>query len=208
MLNDSMSDNSSQNILATSVKHDGRSHFYALIAIAAVVALTTVQLRLQGRLWWCACGGWNIWSGDVWSSHNSQHLLDPYSFTHVLHGVIFCGLLKRLFPRWQPIWRLLAAVVVECLWEIVENTDFIINRYREATMSLDYFGDSVINSLGDILTCTLGFLLARRIGIWRSVVFFLVTEVILLFWIRDNLFLNIVMLVHPFDAIKAWQMGQ
>jgi len=185
-----------------------RRFWIILAAGIVVVGLTTLQLRAQGRLWWCVCGEWNLWSGDVWSSHNSQHLLDPYSFTHVLHGVIFCGLLKWLVPRWSPMVRFLVAVTVECLWEIVENTDFIINRYREATMSLDYFGDSVTNSLGDILTCALGFLLARRVGIWRSVVFFLVTEVILLFWIRDNLFLNIVMLIHPFDSIKTWQMGQ
>ena len=184
-----------------------RSSWLPVSAAVVVVAATAVVLRLQGRLWWCACGGWNLWSSDVWSSHNSQHLFDPYSFTHVLHGVVFAGVLRWLCPRWPTTWRLSLAVVAECLWEILENSSFVIDRYRNSTMSLDYIGDSVVNSLGDILTCALGFLLARRIGIWRSIVFFLVIEVLLLFWIRDNLFLNVVMLIHPFDAVKAWQMG-
>lgn len=193
----------------TGVLGTGPWHFtsLAVTAIVVVVALTAVQLRAQGRLWWCACGGWKLWSGDIWSSHNSQHLFDPYSFTHILHGVVICGVLKWFRPQWSPAWRLALAVVVECCWEILENSRFVIERYREATVSVDYFGDSVVNSLGDVLTCALGFALARRIGVWRSIAFFLLVEVILLFWIRDNLFLNVLMLIHPFDAVKAWQAG-
>lgn len=179
----------------------------AAAGIVLVCIVMAIVLRTQGRVWWCACGGWNPFSWDVWTSHNSQHLIDPYSFTHVLHGVLFAGALRWLRPGWSNGAKAFASAVVEALWEIVENSSFIINRYREATMSLDYYGDSIVNSLGDVATCLLGFALARWIGIWKSIVFFLITEVILLFWIRDNLLLNIIMLIHPIDAIKEWQMN-
>lgn len=180
---------------------------WAAPATIAIVVVTLFVLQAQGRVWWCSCGEWNLWSGDVWSSHNSQHFIDPYSFTHVLHGVIFAGLFRWLRPGWSTSFKVVASTAVECLWEVIENSRFVIDRYREATISLDYYGDSIVNSLGDIATCLLGFALARSIGIWRSIAFVIVTELILLFWIRDNLLLNIVMLLFPLDAIKAWQMG-
>src|SRR5207248_298465 len=138
--------------------------------------------RSQGRLWWCACGQPNLWSGDAWGPHNSQHLLDPYSLTHVLHGVVFCGLFAWCCPRLRPAWQLWLTVVVESLWEVVENSAAVIERYRAATAALGYQGDTVANSLGDITSCALGFVLARRLGFRRSVVVFFVTEAILLLW--------------------------
>jgi len=175
------------------------------IAIVVVLAGTVYQLRSQGRLWWCSCDYLLLWSGDPWSSDNSQHLLDPYSFTHVLHGFALCGLLALTVPRLSPVWRLWLAVSIEALWEVLENSEFVIRRYREETAALGYHGDTIVNSLGDILVCGLGFVLARHLGFRRTFALFMVTEVALVFWIRDSLLLNIIMLIYPIDAIKAWQ---
>jgi hypothetical protein len=134
-------------------------------------------------------------------------LFDPYSFTHILHGVLIWGLIAWGLPRLSPAWALPLAVCLEALWEILENSPFIIERYRTATIALGYQGDSIVNSLGDILSCSLGFVLARRMG-WRwSIAAVVATELILLLWIRDNLLLNIVMLIWPIDAIRNWQSG-
>ena len=176
------------------------------LAVAAIIVLAVVTLRGEGRLWWCACGGFRPWDGDIWSAHNSQHWLDPYSFTHVLHGVLFCGLLAWLWPRGAPAWRLAVTVLLEATWEVAENSTFIIQRYREATIGQGYFGDSIANSVADIACCVLGFVLARRLGVWRSAALFVVVEVALALTVRDNLSLNILMLIHPVEAIKAWQM--
>jgi hypothetical protein len=177
------------------------------LALGTTLTVTVTLLRVQGRLWWCACGGWSpIWI-DTWSSHNSQHLLDPYAFSHVAHGLIFCGALAVTVPRLAMRWRFALAVAIEALWEVVENTEFVINRYREVTASLDYHGDTVGNVMGDIATCALGFLLAQRLGLWRSVAVFVIMEVGLLLWIRDNLTLNVLMLLWPVEAVKQWQIG-
>ncbi len=175
------------------------------LAIVVVLVATVYQLRSQGRLWWCSCDYILLWSGDPWSSDNSQHLLDPYSFTHVLHGFALCGLLAWLAARLSLVWQLWLAVAIEALWEVVENSEFVIRRYREETAALGYQGDTVVNSLGDILVCGLGFLLARRLGLRRTLALFAVTEVTLVFLIRDSLLLNVLMLIYPIDAIKAWQ---
>ena len=178
-----------------------------LLACVAVFALLTVQLRLMDRIWWCACGSPALWSGQVPSSHNSQHLADPYSITHVTHGLIFFWFFAWLTPRLSVGWRLVLSLIVEAGWEVLENTDFIINRYREATVSLDYFGDSIGNSLGDTLAALIGFVLAAKLGFWRSVALIVATEILLLVWIRDNLFLNVITLFFPLDAVVKWQMG-
>jgi hypothetical protein len=182
--------------------------FLPWLAMAAVLVLTALELRHQGRRWWCACGRPTPWSGDAWGPHNSQHFLDPYSFTHVLHGLLFCGLLAWALPWVAPLRRLCLALGLACLWEVWENSAFVIERYRAATAALGYEGDTVANSMGDVLSCGVGFLLALRLGLWRSVALFLVTEAVLLLWIRDDLLLNVVMLIHPVRAIKAWQTGQ
>jgi len=131
--------------------------------------------------------------------------LDPYSFTHVLHGFVFCGLLALIVPRLTEVWQLWLAVSIEALWEVVENSEFVIRRYREETAALGYQGDTIVNSLADILLCGLGFVLARRLGFHRTVALFVVTEVALAVWIRDNLSLNVLMLIYPIDAVKEWQ---
>lgn len=184
-----------------------RSKVWPWLASLAVGLLTPFILRLQGRLWWCACGYLRLWVGDIWSSDNSQHILDPYSFTHILHGVIFFWALVALAPRLSLAWQLWWALLIEAAWEIAENSAFIIQRYRETTLALGYTGDTIVNSLADILMCGLGFWLALKLGFRRSVLLFVLTEVILILWIKDSLILNVIMLIYPIEAIKNWQVG-
>ncbi|HEX8747087.1 MAG TPA: DUF2585 family protein, partial [Pyrinomonadaceae bacterium] len=162
---------------------------------------------MQGRLWFCSCGYLLPWTGNAWSADNSQHFSDPYSFTHVLHGFIFCWLLWLLCPKWKLRWRLVVAISAEALWEVAENSSYVIERYRAATAALGYQGDTIVNSLGDILFCAVGFLAAERLGFRRSLVLFFLTEAVLLILIRDSLLLNILMLLYPVEAIKVWQTG-
>ncbi len=185
-----------------------RRKLWPWLVAALVVLASVIQLRYQGRLWICSCGRIDLWSGNVDSSDNSQHLFDPYSFTHVLHGLLFYGALAWAAPRIPIVWRLAIAIAVEALWEVVENTEAVIQRYREATLALGYEGDTIVNSLADILCMVAGFWLARRLGFRRSAAIFVATELVLVLWIRDSLLLNIVMLLFPIDAIKTWQMGQ
>jgi hypothetical protein len=187
--------------------HGRRAGRAAWLAVAAVVAAAAVVLRLEGRLWLCACGRLLPWVGDAWSADTSQHLFDPYSFTHVLHGFAFCGLLALLAPRAGWRWRLVLAVALEAAWEVVENTEYVVNRYREATAALGYAGDTVVNSLGDVAACAIGFLVARRLGATRTLLLFVLTEVVLLLWIRDSLLLNILLLLYPSETLRAWQAG-
>ena len=147
-----------------------------------------------------------MWSGNICSSDNSQHFLDPYSFTHILHGFAFFWLIKWLAPRLRPAWQLALAIALEAAWEVFENTNFIIDRYRTETAALGYTGDTVVNSIGDTICCLIGFIIARRLGVRRSIIVFAVLELILILWIRDSLLLEIVMLVFSIDAIKALQM--
>lgn len=184
----------------------GRDYF-PWISIALIIIAATITLKFQGRVWWCEAGDLVPWSWDVWSRHNSQHLMDPYSFTHMLHGILEFWLIGLIFRRMPLAWRFFLALFVESSWEVIENTQYVINRYREATISLDYFGDSIANSLADIVFCGLGFLIALRLRFWRSLALFIATEAVLLFWIRDSLVLNIIMLLYPIEAIKHWQTG-
>lgn len=178
-----------------------------LPASFAVAVVAAFVLRAQGRLWLCDCGRVRAWVGDAWSAETSQQLFDPYTFTHVLHGLAFCGLLALLLPRVRRHWRFALAVTAEAIWEVIENTDFVIRRYREATAALGYTGDTVFNSLGDIAACAVGFLVARRLGWLRSVLLFVATEILLLFWIRDCLVLNIILLLYPSEKLRAWQQA-
>jgi hypothetical protein len=175
---------------------------YLLIVIAAVVIL-----QIQGRVWWCQAGDLAPWSWNIWSTHNSQHIIDPYSFTHVLHGVLEFWLIGLVFRRMPIVWRLALAVFIESSWEVAENSAAVIERYRSATISLDYFGDSIINSIADIACCSMGFLIAYKLRFWRSFALFVVTEILLIIFIRDSLIINIIMLLFPVEAIKTWQMG-
>lgn len=181
---------------------------WVLPACAGVTVATALILRGMGRTWWCKGGEWWPWAGDIWSMHASQHLFDPYSFTHVLHGVAFYGLMALLLGRWlKPPQRLFFAVLLESAWEILENSSMVIEKYRAATISLDYFGDSVLNSVADVLCCALGYLAAMWLPVWASIAGFVAMEVFLALWIRDGLLLNVLMLVAPLQAVKDWQMG-
>ena len=171
-----------------------------LIGIAAIISL-----NLQGRILWCPAGDALPWSFDIWSQHNSQHVIDPYSFTHVLHGILEFWLIGLVFWKLPMAWRLVLAIFIESTWEVAENTNYVINRYREATISLDYFGDSIINSIADIVCCGLGFGIAYKLRFAWSFALFAATEAILLLTIRDSLVINVIMLIYPLDAIRQWQ---
>lgn len=176
-------------------------------AIGALIVGAVAGLYWQGRLWICRCGRVLLWTGDVWSSDNSQHVSDPYSFTHIEHGLIFYVVLDLVFPRMRFVWKLCVALVVEAVWEVFENSAFVIQRYREVTAALGYEGDTIVNSVGDILFCALGVGIARYLGGWRAMVLLVVMEVVLVVWIRDSLLLNVIMLVYPLEAIRVWQRG-
>jgi len=169
------------------------------------MATAALTLRALGRLWLCDCGRFRLWTSEAWGAETSQQLFDPYAFTHVLHGFAFAGLLALLAPKLAAGWRLTLAVALEALWEIVENTRYVIDRYREATAALGYTGDTVVNSLGDIIACGLGFEIARRLGLRLTLAAFALVEIALLALIRDSLLLNVLMLIYPSDAVRAWQ---
>jgi hypothetical protein len=178
-----------------------------LICVAVLLLIAVFYLRWQGRVWWCACGRPYPVSLNVNSMHNSQHLFDAYSLSHLLHGLIFFGVLWLPRERITPGWRCAIAAAIEIGWEMLENSPIIINRYRAATIALGYSGDSIFNSLGDVASFLLGYWLAKKIGLWRSVALFVVVELAMLWWMRDNLMLNVLMLLWPIDAIRRWQQG-
>ena len=156
----------------------------------------------MGRVPWCRCGYVKLWHASVNSSENSQHLTDWYTPSHVIHGIAFYFLLWLAARRRTLGARFVAAVLLEAAWEVAENSPLVIDRYRTATIALDYYGDSVVNSMSDIGAMMLGFWLARRASLWVSVGFVIVMEILVAIVIRDNLTLNILMLIHPFDVIK------
>jgi Protein of unknown function (DUF2585) len=177
-------------------------------AAALVLAGMAAILAALGRAWWCAAGDAGLWSGDVWSRHNSQHLVDPYTFTHVLHGLVFYAGVWLLVPRAVgALGRWWIGFGLEVGWEILENTDALIERYRGTTVSLDYFGDSIANAIGDVLAYVVGWGLAGLLPVWTSVALFAAVEGMLMLWIRDGLLLNVLMLVYPLDALRRWQTG-
>jgi hypothetical protein len=189
------------------VKGVGAGAPWPWLAAITTAAVAAAGLRALGRSWLCDCGVTRFWTGEAWGAETSQQLFDPYSFTHVLHGFVFCWLLAWGLPKLSAGWRLWAAVLVELSWELFENTEFVIRRYREATAALGYNGDTILNSLGDVAACALGFGLAARLGLRASLALFAVVEVALLVMIRDSLLLSVLMLVFPTESLKAWQAG-
>lgn len=182
-----------------------RTRVLQIVAAGVVLLLMIVLLRAQGRLLLCACGQFEIWTSDTCSSNNSQQLFDPYSFTHVLHGFLFFYLVMLVFRRLGRGWQVVLTFALEAAWEVFENSSFIIDRYRTATAALGYSGDTVVNSIGDLVCALIGFLIARQVGIRVSLILFVLFELILILWIHDSLLLQILMLVWPIEAIKAWQ---
>jgi hypothetical protein len=183
-----------------------RNRWIIGIFVAVLVLTAGVELWM-GRSPLGPDGKFGWWEGNIWSSENSQRLADPYSFSHIVHGILFYAMLRLVAPKLPVRQRLLIGLAFEAGWEMLENSPLIINRYREATISLGYVGDSVLNSLSDILMMTIGFLFAFRVP-WRfSLAAVILMEAGCALWVRDNLTLNIIMLIHPFDAIKHWQMA-
>ena len=175
----------------------------ALTLIAAVMVAT---LWLMGRVLWCQQGDLLPWSWDVWSPHNSQHLVDAYSLSHLEHGLGLYLLLSATMRKWLSVSGIVLTIaIVEAGWEMAENTPWMIQRYREATISLDYYGDSIANSLSDYVMCLVGLLVAHRIR-WQFALTLLIgLELVSVLWIRDSLLLNILMLLYPIESIKQWQ---
>jgi Protein of unknown function (DUF2585) len=180
---------------------------WVFVIFLAVLALTGGAELWMGRSPLGPDGRFGLWEGDIWSGENSQRVADPYSFSHLAHGMLFYGFLWLVARRLPVRHRFLIALALEAGWELLENSPLIINRYREATIALGYAGDSVLNSLCDILMMTLGFRFASRVPTRLTVAAIVVMEVGCALWVRDNLTLNVIMLIHPVEAIKTWQMA-
>jgi hypothetical protein len=179
----------------------------AIIAAVLIVVAAAAILLAMGRHPICTCNAIDLWVGGRDSPRTSQMLADWYSFSHIVHGLIFYAVLWLIARRWPVEWRFLVALLIEASWEVIENTPMVIDRYRETTAALGYTGDSVLNSVSDILMMTVGFFLARKLPVWTSIMLVIVFEVIPLLVIRDNLTLNVWMLLWPDKAVAAWQAG-
>ena len=191
--------------------HDKKTDYLPWILMALVVLAMVLTLSIQGRIWWCK---WDtpiyIATLQAWGTHTSQHFFDPYSWTHALHGFLFLWGLQLIFhnilkKKISFAWLLFFAILAEASWEILENSQFIIEKYREQTASLDYTGDSIANSIGDIIACAFGFVVAYKLQFRWALAVFLLVEIILILTIKDSLLINILMLIYPVEAIKIWQ---
>lgn len=177
-----------------------------VLGILIIVAGALIN-RAAGHPWICSCGTVKLWHGIAHSDQTSQHLTDWYTPSHIIHGLVFYFVGWLVLRRWPLGWRALVALVVEVGWEVVENSPWIIDRYREVTVSEEYFGDSVINSTFDVLAMVVGFYLATRIPVWASIAIVVGLELFTGYMIRDNLTLNVLMLLWPVPTILNWQAG-
>ena len=177
-----------------------------ILYIILIICIAGFTMFNMGRNLSYKYGPIRLWSGNIWSNQNSQQISDPYTFTHFIHGAGFYAILKLIIPQTSLGTKMIIAVSLEAAWEIFENTDTVINRYREETLSLDYYGDSVINSVFDIIAATIGFLLTAKFSTRFTILWIIVIEILLLIFIRDNLTLNILMLIYPSQIIKNWQL--
>lgn len=184
-----------------------RRFAFDVVAMVALVAAVGALELAMGRNPTYTRGPARVWSGDINSAENSQQLFDPYTFTHVSHGVAFYGIARLALGPQAVMLRALVAIAAEAAWEVYENTDTVINRYRAATIALGYYGDSVVNSIFDILACAVGFALAWKLPPRATAAGVIALEIALALTIRDNLALNVIMLLHPVDAIRRWQLG-
>ncbi len=182
-----------------------KKYRFIILSTIVVCAVVAAALLYSGRSLLGPDGKFGWWDNDVWSSENSQRVADAYSFSHIIHGIVFYGLLFWVARRLPLKYRFLIALVIEAAWEILENSPIIIDRYRSVTIALGYVGDSVLNSVCDVLMAAIGFLIARFSKIWVSVALIIAMELGCLFWVRDNLTLNVLMLVYPVESIKVWQ---
>ena len=185
-----------------------RTRLDPILITLGIVLLTAAWLLWIGREPWCKCGYVKLWHGQIVSAENSQHISDWYSPSHIIHGFLFFGLLWLLARRLSFGWRLAMATLVECAWEIVENSDAVIERYRSVTISLDYYGDSVLNTVCDVLAMMLGFWLASKLPVWATVALIILFEGATMWIIRDGLALNVLMLLWPLDSVAQWQAGR
>ena len=178
------------------------------LALSVLLVFTVYFLYSQGRTWICTCGTVKLWAGDIWSmADNSQHIFDPYSFSHIEHGLLFYWLVAWALPRVRLAWRFVVAMTIEAGWEMFENSSAMIQRYNETTISKGYAGDTIINSLSDLALCGVGFWIAHYLGFRLSLVLLILIEVVMILWIRDSMLINIIMLLFPIEALRDWQMG-
>lgn len=182
-----------------------RQYRWIIASAIAICVITAVINLSMGRLPFGPDGRIGLWEGNIWSDEQSQRIADPYTFSHMIHGMLFYGFLWLVAPKMPVRYRFLAALLMEASWEVLENSPIIINRYREVTISLGYVGDSVLNSVSDIFFAGLGFVFAWRARLSVIVCVILAMEIGTAIWVRDNLTLNVIMLVHPIEAIKEWQ---
>jgi len=177
---------------------------HILVGVLLIAGMALIEY-LNGRIVICKCGYVLAWYNNTNGSGNSQHLSDWYTFSHLIHGLLFYGFLWLVAKRLPVRTRIIIAIIIECGWELLENSPLIIDRYRTVTFALDYYGDSIINSVSDVLAMCAGFLLAKKIRISLSVILIIVLELFAGYMVRDNLTLNVIMLIYPIEAIKVWQ---
>ena len=177
---------------------------HILVAIILIGGLALIEF-LNGRLPICKCGYVLAWYNNTNGPGNSQHLTDWYTFSHLIHGFLFYGFLWLVARKLPVRTRLILAIIIECGWELLENSPLIIDRYRTATFALDYYGDSIINSVSDVIAMVVGFLLAKKFPIYLSIFIIVALELFAGYMVRDNLTLNVIMLIYPIESIKVWQ---